>query len=293
MPRPAIDAESKATSYKPSKDRCSSPKGVSGFLDSRPALVNKPLNVASPSKDKESNLKRQKFEEYLLTHTRGSSLLAKQNEFQEIGHSSGLKIKSEFESVKTDSNEAIGTPLKRPTKASSSSLAPNAVSGSNGPKKKKLKSAEKFKKMVGSSEIFGGLDKTNPLEPAERVSLEKPGKYSPIVLPLYEPQNATDWHDKGKDDLFQDIEQEAEKEYCQTTSNLSLSEWIVKGQGLLNSQTTLIGELIQKRIELSNKFRAITTVINERAEALNIQGQILDEKLNKIRSLGKEILNII
>ncbi|QLG72819.1 hypothetical protein HG535_0D05280 [Zygotorulaspora mrakii] len=277
-----------------------SPKRICGAKDSRPALVNKSLNVASPKKDSTINLKKPKPEDSLLSAVNGLSSPARQRNL-EMCIPSAPRIKSEFEATKMVLQETIGSPKGKLIKSSSNINFSRSSPVASGPginslpssiKKKKLKSTtDKFKK-ISSTELFGNLDKGILPFTNYQHALDAPGEYFPITRFLYE-LHTSDEDSQKKNDLFADIEQDKERKFCQKTSQYSLSKWIEEGQNLMNRQTNLIGELVRERIELSHKFRVITTIINQRAEALNGRGDILDEKLNKIKSLGKEILNII
>lgn len=256
--------------------------------NSRPALSNKSLNVIGEKKDQAKDSKKQQFENYLL------------NSHQVFGSAVGLKdaygsnslkkpiIKKETEATKSSMPDLTDSPVKKQSKE----ICSSTVDSMNNVKKKKLKSTDKFRKVSGTSEAFSASSKMESVSPQKR-PLENPGLYRPIKKLLYESRPESPFKDQNTVALFQDLEQETEKDFCKEASSWSLSEWINHGQTLLNSQTELMGKLVQHRIELSRNFQAITSIINDRAEALNAKGEILDEKLKKIKNLGEEILGII
>lgn len=242
-------------------------KAANATSDSRPALGSKKVNVAIGKKEPSKELKKHIFEEFLLSPGRVGTVTPG-------SHSSKEKplVKQEPEYSKGLVHEGTETPIKRQT---------NVIEAANSSKKKKLNTAEKFKKVIPANDI---MDTT-------RQQFENPGLYSPIRKLLYESNE--DYGEASDQHLFQDLEHESERNFCQEASRWPMVQWIEQGQVLLKEHTNLIGQLVQQRIELSHKFQAITTIINERAEALNNQGEILDEKMTKIENLGKEILDII
>lgn len=244
--------------------------------DSRPALSSKKVNVEISKKEPNKNPKKQTFEEFLLSPgSVGSSTLDVLGKISSHSPKEKLPIKKEPEVTKGLFHEITETPIKRQTDYIDS------VNGSN--KKKKKNTADKFKKVTADTDI-SSLD-------SGKQQLETLGAYTPINKLLYESNN--DFREGSDQALFQDLEHESERKFCREASKWPLAEWIDQGQVLLKAHTNLVGQLVQQRIELSHKFQAITTVINERADALNKQGEILDEKMTKIENLGKEILNII
>ncbi|QLQ78330.1 hypothetical protein HG537_0A05770 [Torulaspora globosa] len=226
------------------------------LADSRPALGSKKVNVVSGKKESGKDLSKFKFEEFLL-----NAGGARQSN---LGFDKGL-IKKEAEIGKNESVSDYSTPVKR------------TIAVEESTERKKLK------KVATQSEV-------QDIEVVGK-PLKTPGPYRPITEMLYESSSKS--LNESEAPLFQDLEQESERKFCREAAQWSLDEWISQGQMLLNAHTSLVGQLVRERIELSGKFRAITSVINDRAEALNRQGQLLDEKLKKIENLGKEILDII
>lgn len=256
--------------------------------NSRSALTNKSLNVINEKKDQARDLKKLQFENYLLNSHQIGGTAVGLNDTDSSGLFQKPIIKKETDSTKSSTHELTNTPIKRQARE----ICSSASDSMNDVKKKKLKSTEKFRKVSGTNEVFSTSSIMEGVSTQKR-PFENPGTYRPIKKLLYESRPESAFKDKNSVALFQDLEQETERDFCNEASNWSLLEWINHGQTLLNSQTELMGKLVQQRIELSRNFQAITSIINDRAEALNVKGEILDEKLKKIKNLGEEILGII
>lgn len=242
--------------------------------DSRPALGSKKVNVTNKKKDSGKDLNKHKFEDFLLTASGTRTVNTSPLDIFKANFSGEKTIvKKEPEVHRSESNHNHATPVKRASITEETMIT----------EKKRIKTGDKLKKM--------GVDMEEGLIEPNEPPLKNPGSYVPITEMLYDSTSKT--LDNSEAPLFQDLEQEFEQKYCQEASQWSLTEWINEGQVLLNAHTKLVAQLVRERIELSGKFRAITSVINDRAEALNKQGQLLDEKQKKIETLGKEILNII
>ncbi|QLL30767.1 hypothetical protein HG536_0A05820 [Torulaspora globosa] len=241
--------------------------------DSRPALGSKKVNVVSGKKEPTKDLTKYKFEEFLLNAGGGRQANLSSAEFKTGFSSDRALIKKEPDISKNANPSSYSTPVKRTAAAEESA----------DKEKKKLDTAGKLKKVATQNEERESQTVQKPLK--------TPGPYRPITEMLYESSSKS--LNESEAPLFQDLDQESERKFCREAGQWSLDEWISQGQMLLNAHTSLVGQLVRERIELSGKFRAITSVINDRAEALNRQGQLLDEKLRKIENLGKEILDII
>lgn len=124
-------------------------------------------------------------------------------------------------------------------------------------------------------------------------TISRPAEYIMIRNPLYQcnPEAPEDSH--VLEELFPKLESAWERELCTQIAGWDLENWIQYGDKLSQEYNALLGELVRQRIELSYKFEVITDKINERAEALTLQGKLVDDKMQKIKSLGKEILDII
>lgn len=242
--------------------------------DSRPALGSKKVNVVSGKKEPTKDLTKHKFEEFLLNAGGSKQSNSSLSECFKTNFSGDKTlIKKEPESGKTVTHNSYSTPIKR--------NAPNEASTDNEKRKNKLDTGGKSRKVAPEDRECDTIEKP----------LGNPGPYVPITGMLYESKSKS--LNDPEAPLFQDLDQESERKFCREASQWSLDEWISEGQLLLNAHTNLVGQLVRERIALSGKFRAITSVINDRAEALNSQDQLLDEKLKKIETLGKEILDII
>ena len=117
---------------------------------------------------------------------------------------------------------------------------------------------------------------------------KNPGKYEKLNLRL----NETDGTESAK--YYDEVFSEAEwKQECIDLATYDISQWILKGQDILKEQHALMCRMVQARIKLSHRFQVISDIINERAELLIQQGEILDAKLTKVQDLGKEILDLL
>ncbi|CCE62896.1 hypothetical protein TPHA_0D02590 [Tetrapisispora phaffii CBS 4417] len=129
----------------------------------------------------------------------------------------------------------------------------------------------------------------NPKE----IKCVSPGPYKPSTSFLYEIANSEQLEYTELKDIFQNINETEDKDYVFDVSNMTLDTWVEEGQKNISEYRELISQLVKKRIEFSIRFQLITDIINQRANALNEKGLLLDDKLKKIKEIGDEILNII
>ncbi|KAL6950039.1 hypothetical protein ACO0QE_000709 [Hanseniaspora vineae] len=94
-------------------------------------------------------------------------------------------------------------------------------------------------------------------------------------------------------DLFQDVGDKQAQGIFAKYGALSLEQWVQTGLNMNTKHQALIEKIIIARIKLSHKFKVITDLLNERAQELNQNGELINEKLVKIKDLGNEILNIM
>lgn len=128
---------------------------------------------------------------------------------------------------------------------------------------------------------------------AEEETLESLGPYERHTKLLYETQEDIVLGNDEMEEVFPGLEKEEEKTYCRSATAWSLQEWVKEGEELLNEQHEIFAKIVKKRIELSCNFAALVSVLDERAEALCKRGELFDTKLEKVKELGKEILNLI
>lgn len=247
-------------------------KGVGdGFHTHRQALAGKSINQSKTHTDRrEKELQMRKFESFLL----------KPGQLPNGKESVTDPVKREKEQVKS--------PIVSSAAAPDEANLREDTEQSEIPQKRPVgrEEARSSSKRRELNEKFEEL--TNFVEDREQSNQsDNPGEYFKIVKLLYQPQK-----DEGGS-IFQELEQLSEREFCTQASSWSLQEWIQNGQQLLNTHTKLVGELVRQRIELSVKFQVITNAINDRADALNAQGILVDQKLQRIKTLGEEILHII
>ncbi|KAL3233852.1 Protein ECM11 [Nakaseomyces bracarensis] len=132
-----------------------------------------------------------------------------------------------------------------------------------------------------------------PIHEQEEVIIN-PGPYVRHTKLLYE--DTDDGIVLGKEEveeIFPGLNKEEEKKYCNEATNWSLEEWVKEGELLLNAQQEIFATIIQKRIELSCNFAALLSVLDDRAEALCLKGDLIEKKLGKVKELGNEILNLL
>lgn len=117
---------------------------------------------------------------------------------------------------------------------------------------------------------------------------KKPGAYEIIRGKINEKGDNED------NEYYNEVFSMAEwKDECIDLAKCSMNEWICVGQELLLEQQRLMSKMVHARIQLSHRFQVITELINERAGSLLNQGDLLEEKLRKVQTLGKEILELL
>lgn len=117
---------------------------------------------------------------------------------------------------------------------------------------------------------------------------QNPGKYEKLIKRLNEKE------DEENPDYYEEVFTHAEwKKECIDLAKCDMTEWIDKGQELLKEQQAIMSRMVLARIKLSHRFQVVTNIINERAELLAKQGNLMDAKLKKVQVLGKEILELL
>ncbi|CCC70611.1 hypothetical protein NCAS_0F01270 [Naumovozyma castellii] len=251
--------------------------------DSRPAQIDKEMDKNSKEERRQKNSSKKKKLATFLLNTKDITMGGADKDEIVIKQEPDAKDRT------TTSQELSETTEKKRKRKllenesasstkSSKKLNVMVVEGSS-PHKEKLSSLKENRVPV---------KKNNDLD-----VIENPGEYPQINKLLYESSKKEPVDKEGFMSVLPGVEQEDEINFGIQVCNWSLDEWIECGQHLHEEYGVLVTELIKQRIELSVKFEVVTSVINQRAEALNCQGKILDDKLIKIKELGKEILNII
>ena len=149
---------------------------------------------------------------------------------------------------------------------------------------------------INSSEYKLSLNGENTSSPAKEKSqepIENPGSYQKTRNYLFEKPDPLDTCLQDYSSMLPSNVAEEDQEYFISVADSTLEEWTNKGQEIIDQQFQLYQEIIKKRIELSYKFKGIISVINDRADALEEQGQQLEGKIKKVKTLANEILNII
>ncbi|CAB4255106.1 similar to Saccharomyces cerevisiae YDR446W ECM11 Non-essential protein apparently involved in meiosis, GFP fusion protein is present in discrete clusters in the nucleus throughout mitosis [Maudiozyma barnettii] len=94
-------------------------------------------------------------------------------------------------------------------------------------------------------------------------------------------------------EVFEGLDDEQDLSFCKGQVDRSLDEWINYGEELNNRHLELTKQLVQLRIELSYKFRIIIELINDNSDYLMQSEKSLDEKLDRIKVIGNDILNLL
>ncbi|AET39176.1 Ecm11p Ecym_4097 [Eremothecium cymbalariae DBVPG len=116
-----------------------------------------------------------------------------------------------------------------------------------------------------------------------------PGSFQAIEQLLYEYDKSQE-NSENYEEVFGQVEEPTE--YARVAT-LDFQKWAETGQEILKEHQELMAKMVANRAKLSYKFQVITQVINERAEVLMKQGTQFQEKLERIQTLGREILDII
>ncbi|CAI4059312.1 Ecm11p SKDI_04G6480 [Saccharomyces kudriavzevii IFO 1802] len=134
---------------------------------------------------------------------------------------------------------------------------------------------------------------SSPAKEKSQEAIENPGSYQKIKNYLFDKPDLLETCLQDYSSMLPADIAEDDQEFFVSVADSTLEEWTNKGQEILDQQYQLYQEVIKKRIELSFKFKGVISVVNDRADALEEQGQKLEEKIRKIKSLANEILNII
>ena len=137
---------------------------------------------------------------------------------------------------------------------------------------------------------------------AQRVPLDSPPRNPPALERLHSllfevsglpDPNAIADMSTLIDSVFDEVKEDEGMEFCLKQTGLSIGEWVQEGERLTKRHTELVTQLVELRVGLSYKFKVIVDMINEHAEHLVAQETQLDEKLLKIRSIGKDMINLL
>lgn len=130
----------------------------------------------------------------------------------------------------------------------------------------------------------------------DQIIPKDPGKKKIINELLYERKNILNSEeDKEKlfVELFEDVDPNEELDYCKDIVQYPLENWLECGHIFTTKHENLIKELMKTRLDLSYKFQVITKVMNDRCEALMTQEDRLDDKLKQIKTIAKNMLDIL
>ncbi|CCF59903.1 hypothetical protein KAFR_0I01220 [Kazachstania africana CBS 2517] len=94
-------------------------------------------------------------------------------------------------------------------------------------------------------------------------------------------------------ELFDNISNQEELAVYKNFASMSIMSWIQTTDSMLSKFKKVLLKLIKLRLKLSYNFRIITDMINRWAENLIAKGTTLDAKLDKIKRIGNDILNLI
>lgn len=133
------------------------------------------------------------------------------------------------------------------------------------------------------------VTKINNTEKTGQEAKKDPGEFQKIEYLLHE-FNVDNECEESYEDVF--TQTEDPKQYAHVAS-MNFQQWIEIGNEILAEHQELMSKMISNRANLSYKFQVITRIINERAQMLMNQGAQFEAKLERIQSIGKEILDII
>lgn len=251
--------------------------------DSRPPLKEKTTNTNVTQKSSTAGIeqKRKLVSKIVLPIDKQAEISASRPPTQ-----GNCLVKSEqsvlsFQSLKRspslskeDALEEIAPPGKRPNTEQKQPLLSDSI-----------------RNVVSIDHSFGESNTSQMLLLKSAAPLN-PGPYDVVANALHEADIRKETASYYQE-VFKDVKDEVEQKACINFAKMDLQQWISLGQSLQEEHISIMGRFIESRIRLSEKFRVITKLINDRAIALNAQGEILDQKLRKIQDLGREILEII
>ncbi|EDO17673.1 hypothetical protein Kpol_1004p48 [Vanderwaltozyma polyspora DSM 70294] len=284
-------------------------KSSSATIRSSQSCPNRPAlsdisNIKKSPKQKEKDMLKQKYVNFLLSpnvvvgSNEEQNKILKVSQEKDIGSENHLVIKKESLGLMEIPKEH----LKKKNYKNNELYVARHESVETG---KKIEEKLIESKEITNTDNIGNFDDKNVKQQFsdsenneertlkyEDIRCESPGGYEICDKLLYELNDNEEFAESHMDEIFKNL-QPNEEEFYRDAAKWSLPEWIGFGQKMIDEYTQHVGELVEQRIQLSYKFEIITKAINERAEALNKRGKLLDTKLNKIKDLGKEILEII
>ncbi|CAI4038299.1 hypothetical protein SMKI_04G6410 [Saccharomyces mikatae IFO 1815] len=264
----------------------------SSSINSRSSLT-KHKTVPKTQEKKTINTDKQDLSAFLLN----PSLIVKPSESQKKEHpvtnNDTPNVKTEFTGLQPLTPISKKRALKeKPTPENYSTLDLKNEKSCTQKKPKRLSSVTE----INSSEYKISLDGQNASSQGREKSqepTENPGSYHKTKNYLFDRPDLLETCLQDYSSMLPADVAEEDQEYFVSVADSTLEEWTNKGQQILDQQFQLYQEIIKKRIELSYKFKGIVSVINDRADALEEQGQQLEGKIKKVKSLANEILNII
>lgn len=251
--------------------------------NSRPALKEKTTNVQAMLKKSGivEERKRQQISQFFQSaEVRGGNQSQKA-----LSQESKLVVKRESSTIPPAAHIGPAAPQKE-------------LDGSPRPKKQRI---DLIQSSISSadSEILpstpskvGGSQRDSGRKQSAYKAHVNPEPYTPVKAALHEASSRLETREYYEE-VFQEVQDGSEKNTCIEFAKMDLNAWVSTGQKLQQEHSAILRRLVEARIRLSEKFKVITDLTNERAQALNAQGRVLDQKLRRIQDLGKEILEII
>ncbi|AGO14117.1 AaceriAER320Cp [[Ashbya] aceris (nom. inval.)] len=172
------------------------------------------------------------------------------------------------------------------------SVGPEAPAGAQGPERAAGGPQTPPATCAGPEKVHIGVAELPQPPKAQSRTAEPrrdPGPFPDISKLLYEFEAAEE-RPEFYAEVFGQVGEPAE---CARVAALSFEQWTAMGEEIMEEQRQLMGRMVANRAKLSYQFETITQVITERARALVEHGTQFREKLERIQSLGKEILDII
>ncbi len=180
------------------------------------------------------------------------------------------------------------TPTKSTSSKKNDSKRINDVKTPSSHQPIKSKKARSFDQIeITPTNTVNPLKKSKP----QPVILKKPSIFKPIEESIIENNNEIDG--LKLIEIFSNIDDESIKQKYIESSSKNFENWSIQGFQLINYQYEIVKKIIQSRNKLNLKFQLIFGLINTYGNSLENEDLVLNEKMNKLQTLGEEIKNFI
>lgn len=137
-------------------------------------------------------------------------------------------------------------------------------------------------------------------EPLTSTPKKKPKSVKSIVVkppPNFEPVNESLVNGiddmENLDDMFKNVDDAMLAEQYRKAASTNFDGWVRHGVKLVDRQYQLVHKIVLARMRLSVKFQIIFDKVNKHGKMLESKDADIKDKLEKLRSLGKEIKSFI